>query len=76
MDVTCMRYGCKIFDKGHTHSLCLYGETDSVDHSLICKLGGYISMRHNSNLVGGSEAQITMEICRDVQTEPMLLLIN
>jgi len=19
MDVTCMRYGCKIFDKGHTH---------------------------------------------------------
>ena len=47
---------------------------DSVDHSLICKLGGYTSMRHNS--VRDSEAQIMREVCRDVQTEPTLLPIN
>jgi len=41
----CMRYGWKM--KGiPTHCAC--GETNSVDHSLICKVGGYTSMRHNS----------------------------
>jgi len=45
-----------------------------VDHSLICKLGGYTSMRHNS--VRDSEAQIIREVWRDVQTEPTLLPIN
>jgi len=41
----CMRYGWKV--KGiPTHCAC--GETNSVDHSFICKLGGYTSMRHNS----------------------------
>jgi len=66
-----MRYGWNV--KGiPTHCSC--GETHSVDHSLICKLGGYTSMRHNS--VRGSEAQIMREVCRDVQTEPTLLPIN
>ena len=49
------------------------GETNSVDHSLMCKLGGYTSMRHNP--VRDSEAQMR-EVCRDVQTEPTLLPIN
>ena len=44
-DTICMRYGWKV--KGiPTHCAC--GKTNSVDHSLICKLGGYTSMRHNS----------------------------
>jgi len=71
MDAVCMRYGWKV--KGiPTHYAC--GETNSVDHSLICKLGGYTSMRHNS--VRDSEAQIMRVVCRDVQTEPTLLPIN
>jgi len=53
---------------------CACGETNSVDHSLICKLGGYNSMRHN--LVRDSEAQIMREVCRDVQIEPTLLPIS
>ena len=70
-DAICMRYGWKV--KGiPTHYAC--GETNSVDHSLICKLGGYTSMRHNS--VRDSEAQIMRVVCRDVQTEPTLLPIN
>ena len=66
----CMRYGWKV--KGiPTHCAC--GQTNSVHHSLICKLGGYTSMRHN--LVRDSEAQIMRKVCRDVQTEPTLLPI-
>ena len=70
-DAICMRYGWNV--KGIPTD-CACGETNSVDHSLICKLGGYTSMRHNS--VRDSEAQIMKEVCRDVQTEPTLLQIN
>jgi len=52
-DAICMRYGWKV-KSIPTH--CAYGEINSVDHSLICKLDGYTSMRHNS--VRYSEAQI------------------
>jgi len=65
-----MRYGCKVKSMA-THFAC--GEINSVDHSLICKLGVYTSMRHNS--VRDSEAQMR-KVCRDVQTEHMLLPIN
>ena len=71
-DAICMRYGWKV--KGIPTHHCACGETNSVDHSLICKLGGYTSLRHNS--VRDSEAQIMREVCRDVQTEPTLLPIN
>jgi len=50
-DAVCMSYGWKV--KG-IPSHCAHGETNSVDHSLICTLVGYISMRHNS--VKDSEA--------------------
>ena len=70
-DAISMRYGWKV--KGiPTHCAC--AETNSVDHSLICKLGGYTSVRHNS--VTDSEAKILREVCRDVQTEPTLLPIT
>ena len=65
-----MKYGWKV-KSIPTHCAC--GETNSVDHSHICKLGGYTSMRHNS--VRDSEAQMR-EVCRDDQTEPTLLPIN
>jgi len=41
MDTICVKYGWKV--KGiSTHCAC--GETNSVDHSLKCKLCGYTSM--------------------------------
>ena len=49
-------------------------QTNSVHHKLICKLGGYTSMRHNS--VRYYHAQIMREVCRDIQTKPTLLPIN
>jgi len=52
-----MRYGWKV--KGILiHWTCR--ETNSVDHGLICKLGGYTSMRHNSV----RDSQIMREIFR------------
>jgi len=71
MDAICKRYECKL--KGIPIH-CAWGETNSVDHSLICKLGGYTSMRHNS--VRYYHAQIMREVCRDIQTKPTLLPIN
>ena len=61
-DAICMRYGWKV--KGiPTHCAC--GEINSVDHSLICKLGGYTLMRHNS--VRDSEAQINPHFHQSVK---------
>ena len=60
--------------EGEVHTHCTCGETNSVDHSLMCQAGGYTSMRHNS--VRDSAAQIMREVCRDVQIEPTLLPIN
>jgi len=55
MDTICMRYGWKV--KGRpTHYAC--GEKNSVYQSLICKLGGYTSLRHRHNSVSSSEEQI------------------
>jgi len=56
-DTVCMRYGWKV--KG-IPTLCACGETNSVDYSVICKLDGYSSMRHNS--VRDSEAQIIISL--------------
>jgi len=56
IDAFCMRHGWKV--KG-IPTRCACGETNFVDHSLIHKLGGYTSMRHNS--VRDSEAQIINE---------------
>jgi len=66
-----MRYGWKV--KG-IPTYCACAEANSVDHSLICKLGSYTSMRHDS--VTDPEAQILREVCRDVHIEPILLPIN
>jgi len=68
-DAICMRYGWKV--KGIP--IHLWRDKFCWSH-LICKLGSYTSMRHNS--VKDSETQIMREICRDVQTEPTFLPIN
>ena len=39
-----------------------------------CKLGGYVTMRHNG--IRNLEAEILREICKDVKIEPELLPIG
>jgi len=52
-----MRYGWNVKDIP-THCAC--GQTNSMDHSPMCTLGGYTLMRHNS--VIHSEAQIMRSV--------------
>ena len=66
-----LRYGWKI---PHTPSHCNCGSKNSVDHTLNCKLGGYVNMRHNG--LRNLEAEILKEICKDVKIEPELIPVG
>ena len=63
-----MRYGWTVKD---IPNFCACGKENSIDHTLICKKGGYVSLRHNS--LRDTEAMIMKEVCKDVQTEAVLL---
>ena len=70
-DGICLRYGWRI---PNTPSYCACGVKNSVDHTLNCKLGGYVTMRHNK--VRDLEASMLKEVCKDVKIEPELLPIG
>ena len=70
-DGLCLRYGWKI-PKTPVHCSC--GETNDVNHTLTCTLGGYVIMRHNK--IRDLEASILKDICKDVKVEPQLLPIE
>ena len=70
-DSLCLRYGWKI---PNTPQFCACGKRNSVDHALICKKGGYVSMRHNR--IRDLEASMLKDVCKDVRIEPELLPIG
>ena len=41
-----------------------------LDHSMICKLGGFITQRHNE--LRALEAEFLSMVCSDVEIEPVL----
>ena len=45
-----------------------------MNHTLICKKGGYVSMRHNN--IRDLNAELQREVCRDVVTEPALIPLD
>ena len=53
---------------------CACGRKNGVEHSLTCKKGGYVSMRHNA--IRDTEANIMKEVATDVVTEPNLLPVG
>ena len=60
-----LRYGWRI---PNTPTYCACGTKNSVDHTLNCKLGGYVTMRHNN--VRDLEASMLKEVCKDVKSSP------
>ena len=46
---------------------CACGEAFTVDHSMICKLGGFITQRHNE--LRDLEAEFLSMVCSDVDIE-------
>ena len=49
---------------------CGCGKRNSIEHTLDCKLGGYVHIRHNH--IRDTEARIMKEVAFDVSTEPGL----
>eukprot|EP00794_Sanderia_malayensis_P006323 gene6323-7047_t len=70
-DAIRLRYGNNIPDMPR---FCACGKRNSVDHTLDCKLGGYVHMRHNA--VRDTEANIMKEVASDVKIEPLLLPVS
>ena len=67
-DAICLRYDKKI---PGTPSYCACGEKNSTNHTLNCKLGGFVTMRHNN--IRDVEASLLRGICKDVRIEPELI---
>ena len=70
-DAINLRYGWMI---PGTPLYCGCGEKNNLDHILNCKLGGYVTMRHNN--IRDLEATFLKEVCKDVRVEPELLPIG
>ena len=70
-DAIALRYNFKVPGMS-PHCPC--GAKNSLDHALVCRLGGYTIMRHNE--VRDVEADLLREVCRDVQTEPALIPLS
>ena len=67
----CLRYQKTITD---IPRYCSCGEKNSIDHVLMCKKGGYVSIRHNQ--IRDLEAKLLSEVCKDVTIEPHLIPLS
>ena len=66
-DAIKLRYGWSIPDMPQ---YCGCGKRNSIEHTLDCKLGGYVHIRHN--YIRDTEARIMREVAFDVSIEPGL----
>ena len=67
-DAIYLRYGWTI---PNTPFHCGCGKKNDIEHTLNCKRGGYVTMRHNN--LRDFEASLLTEVCKDVKTEHTLL---
>ena len=61
------RYGIPL---SRLPSKCVCGQNFSVEHAFTCKIGGFVTIRHNE--IRDFTAEILREVCHDIQVEPML----
>ena len=66
-DAVCLRYGWPL---PYTPTACVCGAKFEPDHMLICKYGGYPTLRHNE--IRDITASLLKEVCQNVVTEPRL----
>ena len=72
-DAILLRYNFKL---KNVAPVCVCGEQNTLNHALICKIGGYVSMRHNHLRDTTAELLRSHQICKDVETEPHLIPLN
>ena len=70
-DSVALRYGYTI---RNIAKKCICGESNTIDHCLMCKRGGFVSMRHNS--LRDTTATLLSDVCKDVRIEPPLLPLS
>ena len=66
-DAVRLRYDWPVED---IPSTCACGEAFTVDHFMICKLGDFITQRHNE--LRDLRAEFLSLVCSDVEIEPVL----
>ena len=66
-----LRYGWRIHD---TPTHCNCGSSNTVEHVLNCKVGGFVSMRHDR--LRDLQANFLKEVAKDVKIEPELLPVG
>ena len=55
-----------------TPTICAWGDQFSVDHAIVCRLGGFIIQRHNELQDLELEAEMLRMVCNDVEVELVL----
>ena len=53
---------------------CACGKENDIDHTLICKLGGFVHLRHDN--IRDIEAELLSCVCKDVLKEPPLIPLS
>ena len=72
VDALHLRYN---FPMKNIPTYCACGEKNSADHALVCKKGGFVSMRHNQ--IRDLTANMLLEAgCKDVMPEPPLIPLS
>ena len=71
VDAIALRYNFDIPGRSQT---CVCGEINTQDHSLICKKGGFVSIRHNT--IRDTTASLLEKVAYGVETEPRLLPVG
>ena len=66
-DAVKLRYDWPVED---IPSTCACGEALTIDHSMICRLGGFITQRHNE--LRDLEAEFLSMVCSDIEIELVL----
>ena len=66
-DALCLRYGWQLNNIPQT---CKCGTQFTVDHAMMCHLGGFPTIRHNE--IRDITATLLTEVCHNVATEPPL----
>ena len=70
-DAICIRYGWKL---QNIPAKCNCGTTFSIDHAMICPMGGFPTIRHNE--LRNITASLLSDVCHNVAIEPRLQPLN
>ena len=66
-----LHYGWEI---ANLPTFCPCGNKFDIQHSMSCKKGGFVSIRHND--LGDPTARIVSEVCKGIDIEPKLLPLS